>query len=351
MAVLDDEGRRCLDRVPLFVQTVNADFIQQNEESLFSDESLDYTNYPTVDAAMVLGFDGIFGDIPSCYTYEPTEIIDAQGKKHIVNTEGREYYPDTRYYKNGLLTSQEILDTIWATLKPIKDSRAMRQVIEYQETIAPRMFMVPKTGGIFSRVILAMGYKEFAINYKKNTRFYRELIRFRAEILKIEIEGLIAGGGSKAGAVFIADDIAYKGRPMIPPERFESDYGPHYKEILGMASDAGIVPLIHTDGDATSMIPSFQDVGFRGLQGWEGGCDPANINDHFPDFIVIGFGDMNEVLPFGTQDSIEAHVGALMDSLKDNRHFMIGPSSVVNATMPLQNVKCFVDAAKKMGVY
>jgi len=351
LALFDDDARRKLDRVPTFVQAVNPDFIARNEEALFSDEGFEYVNNPWVDAALVLGFDGIFGDLPSAYNYEPVEVTGSDGKKHAINTEGREYYDGTRFYKGGLLTSHDTLDKIRATIKPVTDARPMQASIDHGETLARRIFVVPKTGGIFSRVLLAMGYKDFAAHYRKNTRFYRDIIKFRADLLRIEVEYLVAGGGKKAGALFIADDIAYKGRPMIPPDRFLSDFGGHYKEILGIARDAGIVPLLHTDGDVTDMVPAFQHVGFRGVQGWEGGCDPRIINDRFPDFVVIGFGDMNEVLPFGDKARIEAHVADLMAALKANRHFAIGPSSVVNATMPIENVRAFIRHARISGAY
>ncbi len=351
LALFDDEARRRLDRVPIFTQNVNPDFIERNEDALFSDDGFDYTNNPWVDAALVLGFDGIFGDFPSAFTFEPVEVIGGDGKRHAINAEGREYYAGTKFYKGGLLTSQEVLDTIRATINPVMDVGPMQAVIDHGESLANRIFAVPKTGGIFSRVLLAMGYKDFANHYRKNTRFYREMIKFRASLLRTEVEYLVAGGGKKAGALFIADDIAYKGRPMIPPERFLSDFGKHYKEILGIARDAGIIPLLHTDGDITDMVPAFQQVGFRGVQGWEGGCDPQLINERFPDFAVIGFGDMNEVLPFGSEARIEAHMRDLMAALKANRHFAIGPSSVVNATMPIENVRSFVRHAKVLGAY
>jgi hypothetical protein len=351
LSLFDDGAGQELDRVPTFVQAVNPDFIARNEEALFSDEAFEYTNNPWIDAALVLGFDGIFGDFPSAFTYEPVQVTGSDGKKHAINTEGREYHEGTRFYKGGLLTSQDILDKIRATVKPVMDIRPMQASIDHGEALARRIFAVPKTGGIFSRVLLAMGYKDFSIHYRKNTRFYRDTIKFRADLLRTEVEYLVAGGGKKAGAFFIADDIAYKGRPMIPPDRFLSDFGPHYKEILGIARDAGIVPLLHTDGDITDMVPAFQRVGFRGVQGWEGGCDPRIINDRFHDFGIIGFGDMNDVLPFGTEARIEAHVKDLMAALKANRHFAIGPSSVVNATMPIENVRSFVRDAKIFGAY
>lgn len=351
MALFGDEERLRLDRVPTFVQAVNPDFIERNEDALFSDPGFDYINQPFIDAALVLGFDGIFGDFPSAYKYEPVVITGSDGKKHLINTEGREYHDGTLFYKGGLLTTQDILDRIRATIKPIVDTRPMQASMDRGESFAKRIFLVPKTGGIFSRVLLAMGYKAFSEHYHKNTRFYRDIIKFRAELLEIEVEYLVAGGGKQAGAMFIADDIAYKGRPMIPPGRYLSDFGPHYKKILGIARDAGIIPLLHTDGDVTDMIPAFQQVGFRGVQGWEGGCDPRVINDRFSGFVIIGFGDMNEVLPFGSESQIHAHVKDLMAVLKENRHFAIGPSSVVNATMPIENVRTFVQHARALGQY
>nr|MDO8113116.1 hypothetical protein [Candidatus Sigynarchaeota archaeon] len=351
MAVFDDDARACLDRVPTFVQAVNPDFIQANEDALFSDFQGELLLSPWLDAALVLGFDGVFGYVPSTMICQSIEIRDEDGHVQKVDDEGRVSYPGTKYYQKGCITSMEILDRLRENTRVIDSHVGIAKVMDYAESTAPRLFQVPKFGGIFSRVWMAMGFREFSRHFLKHTRLYQELIKFRAEFLKKDLEGMIAATGKRAGAIFIADDIAYKGRPMIPPERFDADFAPYYKDILSMVIDAGILPLVHTDGDITSMVPSFQKVGFRGLQGWEGGCDPHYINEHFPDFAVIGFGDMNSVLPFGKRPEIEAHVRGLMNALKENRHFMIGPSSVVNATMPIENVRTFNEIAKKIGSY
>ena len=78
---------------------------------------------------------------------------------------------------------------------------------------------------------------------------------------------------------------------------------------------------------------------------------PYYINDIFPDFIVVGFGDVHEILPFGTPEQIDAHVKNLMDALKDNRHFIIGPSTVIFKEIPLKNVQIFIESIKKYGKY
>ena len=118
-----------------------------------------------------------------------------------------------------------------------------------------------------------------------------------------------------------------------------------------MISDAGFIPQVHTDGDVTQLVPYFQEAGFLGLQGGEGGADPVYITEHFPDFVVIGFGDISDVIPFGSTTDVENHVKELMDALKENRHFIIGPSTVIYKGIPLQNVTAFIRAVHKFVRY
>ena len=138
---------------------------------------------------------------------------------------------------------------------------------------------------------------------------------------------------------------------MISPKRWERDFMPYYKKTNSIISDANMISQIHTDGDATELISSFKKAGFRGLQGFEGGWYPIYLNEHHPDFVVIGFGDVSYTLPYGTSYQIELHVKKLLDILKENKHFIIGPSTVIFKEIPLKNVKKFISTAKNYGKY
>jgi len=162
---------------------------------------------------------------------------------------------------------------------------------------------------------------------------------------------LINAIGGRGKILTLLDDVAYKGHPMISPERWEKDFLPYYKEITSIISDASMISQIHTDGDVTELISSFKKAGFQGLQGFEGGCDPYYVNEHYPDFVIVGFGDVSYTLPYGTQDQIESHVKELMTALKENRRFVIGPSTVIFKEIPLENVRTFIQAAIKYGKY
>lgn len=236
-------------------------------------------------------------------------------------------------------------------MKIVDRSEQILKIIKLYEGMGNKIFPILMVDGIFDRIWKSMGMNYFSHNFRKNTKLYQELIKFYAEITHINIEGLINATGNRGRILNILDDVAYKGRSIISPERWNKDFSPIYREITSLIKDGGLIPQIHSDGDVTELIPSFIRAGFKGLQGWEGGCNPYYINENFPNFVVIGFGDVSQILPYGNSGQIIQHVKDLMNALKDNRHFIIGPSTVVHEKIPLENIKLFLSSAEKYGKY
>ncbi len=350
LAVFDDNMRGKLDRVPTHVQYIKDEFVEKHEGALLKTFQGELLNNSYFDIPRILGFDAIFAPFPTSYQFKPVRIEDDDGNKVRIGINGQAKRRTT-YYEGGYIHSIDILEKITANFKKIDRSKQIKKLLKFYEGISSAIYPVLMVDGIFDRAWQSMGLNAFSRVFRKKTRLYRKLIEFFAEITRINIEGLIDASIETGLVVNILDDVAFKGRSMISPERWNQDFLPYYKEINSIISDAGLIPQIHTDGDVTELIPSFQDAGFRGLQGWEGGCDPAYINDHFPDFVVIGFGDVSNILPYGTTDQVEDHVKTLMDVLKENRRFILGPSTVIFKEIPLKNVRAFMNAANKFGKY
>ena len=351
LAIYNDLKRKHLDRVPTNVQYIKEDFIDKNGENLLKDFKSKLFNNDYFDIPLILGFDSVFAPFPSSFHVKSIKITTQKGEEIKIGANGEKIKKRTSYYEGGYIHNLEILQGLWANLKKVDRSKQIKRSIEFYENIAPSIFPVLIVDGIFDKVWRSMGMSQFSYNFKKNTKLYRELIRFYAELLKINIEGLIEATGNRGKVITILDDTAYKGRPMIPPERWNQDFLPHYKEINSLIIDTGIIPQIHSDGDPTELIPSFQKANFRGLQGWEGGARPNLINEKFPDFVVIGFADVSSILPYGKKKEIEHHVKQLMDAFKENRHFIIGPSTVIFKEISLENVLIFMKAVYKYGNY
>ena len=304
---------------------------------------------------MMLGFESIFaGAFPSAWV-TPIRIKTETGKKILIGASGQGT-AITGYYKEGHIQSMEILDRLKNNMKIRNVKKGNRILFRHYHKMSDIIYPILQVEGIFDRVWRAMGMKQFSIHFRKKTKLYRELIQFYADIMMHNVQGMIdtlqsLGKDCKLKVINLLDDVAFKGRPMISPARWKEDYLPYYKKATSLISDAGFIPQVHTDGDVTQLITLFQEAGFKGLQGWEGGVDPVYINEHFPDFVIVGFGDISDVLPFGTPEKVENHVKKLMDALKENRHFIIGPSSVLYKGIPLENVTAFIRAVHKYGRY
>ncbi|MFX1568362.1 MAG: uroporphyrinogen decarboxylase family protein [Promethearchaeota archaeon] len=351
LAIFDDTKRKNLDRIPTHVQYIREGFISKYHNEIMKDYNGKLFNKTYFDIPYILGFDSIFAPFPLSYTFRSIKIRDKDGQVIKIKENGQSLKQKTSYYEGGFIHSIEILEDLWSNLKLINNSQYIVKIIDFFEKLAPYLFPILTVDGIFDRVWRSMGMPIFARNFHNKTRLYENLIKFYAELTKINVEGLINATGGRGKIIVLLDDVAFKGRLMISKTRWNQDFLPLYKEILSIIIDAKLIPIIHTDGDPTELVPSFQDAGFKGLQGWEGGADPQYINEKFPEFVIIGFGDVSNILPFGDQQQIEIHVEELVSILKDNRHFIIGPSTVIYQKIPLKNVRYFIKSVKKYGKY
>ena len=351
LAVFDDRKRNMLDRIPTHVQYIREGFISKYKHEIMKSYHGRLFNNLYFDIPYVLGFESIFARFPLSYKIRSIKVQDNEGNKIRIKENGQSLKRKSTYYEGGFIHSIEILDDLWANLKLIDNSEYLTKLINYYDKLAPFIFPVLTVDGIFDRVWKSMGMPIFSRNFQKKTKLYKKLIEFYAELTKINIEGLINATGDRGKVVAILDDVAFKGSSMISKKRWDQDFFPFYKEILSIILNAKLIPQIHTDGDPTELIPSFQRAGFRGLQGWEGGADPQYVNDNFPEFVIIGFGDVNYVLPFGDQEQVEEHIKSLIRIFKENRCFIIGPSTVIFQEIPLRNVRTFINAVRKYGKY
>lgn len=364
LAVFDDKERKKLDRVPNFIQYIRQDFIREHRAKLRADFRGKYS-IPTFSPPIIctsryrvpkmLGFESIFASsIPSAWV-SPIRIKTETAKRVFIGASGQGSSIGG-YYNEGYIQTLEILDRLLNNMKIRNVRKGNKFLYRQYHKISDEIYPILQVSGIFDRVWQAMGIKQFSIHFRKKTKLYRELVQFYADIMMINVQGMIdalqsLGKDCKLKVINILDDVAFKGRPMISPTRWKEDYLPYFKGVNSLISDANFIPQLHTDGDITQLIPLFQEAGFLGLQGWEGGADPYYINEKFPDFIVIGFGDISDVIPFGSSLDVENHVKELMDALKENRHFIIGPSSVLYKGIPLGNVTAFIRAVHKYGRY
>jgi len=87
-----------------------------------------------------------------------------------------------------------------------------------------------------------------------------------------------------------AEDMSYNHGPMLSERMFEEFLAPWYRRLVPELHRRGIVPIVDTDGDVTTAIPWYLDVGIAGFLPLErmAGVDIAAIRGNHPRLRLVG---------------------------------------------------------------
>jgi len=87
-----------------------------------------------------------------------------------------------------------------------------------------------------------------------------------------------------------AEDMSYNHGPMLSKPLFDEFLAPHYRQIVPVLKEHGILPMVDSDGDVTELIPWLKEVGVEGLLPLErmAGVDVAKLRADHPRFRMIG---------------------------------------------------------------
>lgn len=140
-------------------------------------------------------------------------------------------------------------------------------------------------------------------------RLYRAMCDYHKGIIKRCKEEL------HADAVFFGDDMGTQNGPFFSPEIFREFFFPLWKEMIDYAHSLGLQVWLHSCGDVTLFIPMFIEAGLDVLHPIQKyAMDQEKVFEEYHDKIGFFYGfDVQQVIPFGTADEVEAECKRTMD--------------------------------------
>ncbi len=87
-----------------------------------------------------------------------------------------------------------------------------------------------------------------------------------------------------------AEDLSYNHGPMLSREQFDEFIAPRYRRIVPRLKQAGVIPMVDTDGDVMPVVPWMQAAGIEGCLPLErmAGVDVAELRRLYPTWRMIG---------------------------------------------------------------
>ncbi len=152
-------------------------------------------------------------------------------------------------------------------------------------------------------------------------------------------------------------DFGSQKSEMFNPNIFKEVYMPNYKKMCTYVhQNCNVKTMLHSCGSIRNIIPHFVEAGvdiLNPIQANTENMDPMELKEAFGKQLVFWGGGVNtqDVLPYGTQDEVEAQVKERIEQLGQNGGFVFSAIHNIQDGIPMENLERMVQAVLKYGKY
>jgi uroporphyrinogen decarboxylase len=239
----------------------------------------------------------------------------------------------------------------WEVERKAAASRSWQELARGVSELAARdLFVMGWVGNPFESAWKMRGFERFLLDMQEAPEFAAALLDLCTEACCANAEYVARAG---ADLLFLYDDIAMDSGLFFSPEVFRAWLLPRYRRILeaGRAVKPGMLAFMHTDGNATDMLPLIIEAGFDVLNPVQPECmDPAATKRRFGDRLSFwGTVGVQSTMPFGTPAEVRREVRTRIETVGKGGGLVLSPAQTLYSDVPWENVVAFFQAAEEYG--
>jgi uroporphyrinogen decarboxylase len=157
----------------------------------------------------------------------------------------------------------------------------------------------------------------------------------------------------EVGAIWQADDIAFKTQLLVSPQILREHVFPRYAEMNRLAHARGVPVVYHSDGALQEVVEDIIGCGFDGLNPIEPpAMDITAIKRQYGTRIsIIGNIDLGYTLTRGTPEEVRTEVRQRIRDLAPGGGYAVSSSNSVPEYVPLANFNAMREATFEYGRY
>lgn len=153
----------------------------------------------------------------------------------------------------------------------------------------------------------------------------------------------------------MGDDFGIQGGPMMPNELWVEFFSEGFRKFIDLAHGYGVKVMHHSCGSVRSLVPLFVDSGLDILQSIQpraAGMDLGSLKREFGNVLSFhGSVDIQQTMPRGTTEDVEAEVADRMSAGRDGGGFIICTAHNIQVDVPLSNVLALIESYHRHGAY
>ena len=217
--------------------------------------------------------------------------------------------------------------------------------------LPPEIKVIAVLGKVFTCVSWLMGLEGLSFALADDPGLVAEVFervgRFQYRVLERML------GYPCVGAVWHADDIAFKTQLLVNPRVLREHLFPWYTRMNRLTIERGRLAVYHSDGALQEVVKDIIGCGFHALNPIEPpAMDIVEVKRQYGARIaIIGNIDLGYTLTRGTPDEVRAEVRQRIHDLAPGGGYAVGSSNSVPEYVPLANFNAMREATFEFGRY
>lgn len=209
----------------------------------------------------------------------------------------------------------------------------------------------------FERAIGLQGMESFFVNLIEHREFAEALLHKCAELCKGLMEPFLQEAGEHIDIIKIGDDLGTSANLLISPKMYREILKPIHREYIQFIKSRTNAKLFfHTDGDVSSLMEDFVEIGIdilNPIQTSAGAMSdlPTLKKRYGDDLIFCGAIDTSHILPYGSPAEVRQEVRRVIRILGEGGGYMLAAVHTIQRDVPPENILAMVDAAQEFGAY
>ena len=209
--------------------------------------------------------------------------------------------------------------------------------------------LMTKNGNIFETAWYMRGFEQAFVDLMLRPELAHEIFERVCRFYVEHFTRILTAVPGEIDLVFTADDIGGQHGLLMSLKMWEEHVKPYHVRLNRAIHDFGARVIYHTDGAVMSAVPGLIDMGIDVLQALQfdaAGMDPRTLKDSYGDGLCFQGGvSVQHTLPFGSAEDVRREVQERIAVLGRDGGYILGPSHMIQAGTPPQNIVALFDAA------
>jgi len=200
---------------------------------------------------------------------------------------------------------------------------------------------------VWQRPALVRGWEHMFLDMAARPEWAHFLCRKFTDFYKEDYTRAAEATGGRIDLYLLLSDLGSQAGPLISLPMFRDLVAPYLREMVDHIHSLGARVLYHSCGAIARFIPDLIAMGVDVLdpiQPVTEEMQPESLQAQFGGRIVFHGGiDMQEVLPFGTPEQVQAAVRRYVAALGQEGGYLLAPTHLFQPDVPPENIVAMYD--------